>query len=94
MVRTGDVLYQRGNRPSGMRAISSCAAVKLLQAANKNSEKPLSMSEVWFDPSTAHEKYQDSSTIESCNKCRLQLPLMLCPEDLLDFNLQDVLPGV
>lgn len=88
MVKEGDDLYGRNNKKLEFRAISACAAVKMLQAANQNSEKVLSMSEVWFDPGKAHMDYHDKHTIESCNKCRYQLPAMLCPDNPLEFQLQ------
>ena len=57
-----------------------CAAPRLIQTAIKSGKWPYAMSEVWFDPNEKHAKYPDLHTIESCDRCRGSVPLMLCPQ--------------
>ncbi len=70
----------------------TCAAPKLVQFVahfyrGKGEEKsfyrkhPIFMTEVWYNGSNAgaaHAIYPDSQTIDSCDKCRLTIPRMLC----------------
>lgn len=58
----------------------TCAAPRLIQTAIGAGKWPYAMSEVWFDPNSKHAKYPDKHTIESCDRCRGTVPLMLCPQ--------------
>ena len=75
--RAGDIAAQD---IQNVRDTLTCAAPRLIQAAIAAGKWPYSMSEIWFDPNAKHAKYPDHHTIESCDRCRGTVPLMLCPQ--------------
>ena len=36
------------------------------------------MSEIWYDKGPAHANYQHGKPAESCGKCAIMIPRMLC----------------
>ena len=57
-----------------------CAAPKLLQyVLQKSARQPLLfLSEIWYKAGTAHALDSDAATVDSCDRCRLAIPPMLC----------------
>lgn len=57
-----------------------CAGPKLVQFALQNPPFPktLFLSEIWYKAGAPHELYADASTIDSCDRCRVAIPPMLC----------------
>jgi hypothetical protein len=87
-VATDKPVLTRGGQPAVERIQQmasagqlTCAAPRLIQTAIRAGEWPYAMTEIWFNPKDAHGKYPDHHTIESCDKCRGSVPLMLCPDD-------------
>jgi hypothetical protein len=62
-----------------------CAGPKLLQAVVQpylskgfRFEGKLFMSEVWYESGVSHANYADASSAQSCEKCAVMIPRMLC----------------
>jgi len=62
-----------------------CAGPKLLQGVLQayqtddiNFKGRLFMSEIWYKPSDSHQNYGNAATAESCPKCSVVIPRMLC----------------
>ena len=67
------------------RDFLQCAGPKLLQHVLHGYQTDeisfsgkLFLSEVWYDPRNAHDTYGNASTAESCGKCAILVPRMLC----------------
>lgn len=59
----------------------SCAAPKLIQYFLQNKPSRVDavyLSEIWYKAGTPHSRYTDRGTIDSCDRCRLVVPPMLC----------------
>lgn len=54
--------------------VGRCAAQKLVQRANREGNRPLAMTEIWYRPGKA----EHGKTITSCKTCQQTVPLMLC----------------
>ena len=63
-----------------MKSELTCAAPRLIQEAIYDGQYPVAMTEIWYQPGDTHEKYPNKHTIESCDRCRKTVPLMLCPQ--------------
>jgi hypothetical protein len=62
-----------------------CAGPKLLQCLLHSYQTEeikfkgkLFMSEIWYKPSDTHQNYGNAATAESCPKCAILIPRMLC----------------
>lgn len=58
-----------------------CAGPKLLQYVNQRSKgksNEIYLSEVWYSSTDTHGKYKSQGTIDSCDRCRIVVPRMLC----------------
>ncbi|MBN9686953.1 MULTISPECIES: hypothetical protein [unclassified Corallococcus] len=62
-----------------------CAAPKLIQAAHREGDIPVAMSEIWYNPKGVKSEgnYPHGAIVDSCNLCRMSIPPMLCkrPKD-------------
>jgi hypothetical protein len=67
------------------RDFLQCAGPKLLQYVLHSYQTDevkfqgkLFLSEIWYEPRNVHDTYGDASTAESCGKCAILIPRMLC----------------
>lgn len=75
----------RVNIKNMYRDFLNCAGPRLLQRVlhsfqgeEVTFQGTLFLSEVWFQPGGGHDNYGDRGTAESCEKCAIMIPRMLC----------------
>ncbi|MGR2681400.1 hypothetical protein [Chromobacterium haemolyticum] len=63
-------------------SILQCAAPKLIQYITQrklyNTNDNIYLSEIWYQQANSHNLHNDTGSIDSCNRCRIIIPRMLC----------------
>jgi hypothetical protein len=86
---TGKKITEVGSEKINIKNLYSefliCAGPKLIQSVLQSYQTEeiefkgkLFLSEVWYKPSNSHQNYGNAATAESCPKCSIVIPRMLC----------------
>lgn len=86
---TGKRITEVGSEKINIKNVYSdfliCAGPKVIQSVLQSYTSDeisfkgkLFMSEIWYKPSNTHQNYGNAETAESCPKCAIMVPRMLC----------------